>query len=58
MEEENEVLYDELSRVTLDHKKAQEKIKALEQQLQQTSVVSKIHLRWVKMIERQLLKSK
>ena len=40
MEEENEVLYDELSRLTLDHKKAQEKIKVMEQQLQQASMVS------------------
>ncbi|XP_038071493.1 ankycorbin-like [Patiria miniata] len=45
MEEENELLYDELSRVTLDHKKAQEKIKALEQQLQQTSMVHGDNLR-------------
>ncbi|XP_022102935.1 ankycorbin-like [Acanthaster planci] len=45
MEEENEVLYEELSRLTLDHKKAQEKIKALEQQLQQTSMVHGDNLR-------------
>ncbi len=38
MEEENEVLYDELSKLTLDHKKALEKMKSLEQQLQQASM--------------------
>ncbi|XP_033634397.1 ankycorbin-like isoform X1 [Asterias rubens] len=38
MEEENEVLYEELSKLTLDHKKSLEKMKSLEHQLQQASM--------------------